>query len=271
MSIEPHGGKLVDRVVAGDARDARVSEAAGLPRIDLEDRQVSDLDMIGVGAMSPLTGFMGQKDYESVVKNIRLADGTPWPFPMGLRVSKEVADAAGERAALHAPDGKLLAVIDITDRYEGNKQDEAKHVYRTEDEAHPGVAALYSQGDVNLGGDIQVVDRPDAEFPQLKFDPADMRAKFDEFGWNTIVGFQTRNPIHRAHEYLLKCALEIVDGVLIHPLVGATKSDDIPADIRVKCYEGPAGATTSRTTARCWPPTRPPCGTPDRARPSSTR
>ncbi|GJM43562.1 MAG: sulfate adenylyltransferase [Gemmatimonadota bacterium] len=237
MSIEPHGGKLINRCVDGGTRDKLVSEAASLPRVDLDDRQVSDLDMIAVGAMSPLTGFMGEADYQSVVKDLRLADGTVWPFPMGLRVSKEIADQVGARAALFSPEGNLLAVMDVTEKYQGDKKAEARHVYGTDEQKHPGVAALYEQGEVNLAGDIHMLGRRGADFPQLHADPADLRARFDQLGWKTVVGFQTRNPIHRAHEYLLKCALEIVDGVLIHPLVGATKSDDIPADIRVRCYE----------------------------------
>lgn len=237
MGIEPHGGKLVNRCVEGGARERLVAEAANLPRVDLDERQAADLDMIAVGAMSPLTGFMGEKDYRSVVKDIRLADGTPWPFPMGLRVSEDVADRVSERAALHDPSGNLLAVLDVTEKYRGDKQEEARAVYLTDEDKHPGVAALYAQGDVNLAGDIHMVGRLVPDFPQLKNDPAELRAKFEALGWNEVCGFQTRNPIHRAHEYLLKVALEIVDGVLIHPLVGATKSDDIPADVRVKCYE----------------------------------
>jgi sulfate adenylyltransferase len=237
MSIEPHGGKLVNRCVEGGERQKLVHEAPGLTKVQLDERQVSDLDMIAVGAMSPLTGFMGEKDYRSVVKDIRLADGTVWPFPMGLRVDRATADAAGGRVALHGTSGELLAVMDVTEKYAGDKKEEARHVYGTDDEAHPGVAALYAQGDVNLAGGIHMVNRVQQEFPALQGDPADLRARFDKLGWKTVCGFQTRNPIHRAHEYLLKCALEIVDGLLIHPLVGSTKSDDIPADVRVKCYE----------------------------------
>jgi sulfate adenylyltransferase len=237
MSIAPHGGTLVDRRVTGDARKALIAEAAKLPRVDLDERQLADLDMIAVGAMSPIGGFLGEKDYRSVVKDMRLASGAPWSLPICLRVGRDKSREVKDRVALWG-DGHLLAVMDVTERYEGDKKVEAKHVYRTDEEAHPGVAALYGQGDVMLGGPVHVVDRVRyTEFNQYRNDPADLRARFDQLGWRTVVGFQTRNPIHRAHEYLIKCALEIVDGALIHPLVGATKSDDIPADVRVRCYE----------------------------------
>jgi sulfate adenylyltransferase len=237
MSIAPHGGNLIDRRVSGAERDAMVAEARSLPRVDLDERQLADLDMIAVGAMSPLEGFLGEKDYRSVVKDMRLADGTPWSLPITLRVSKEKADEIRGRAALWGA-GRLLAVMDVAERFESDKRDEAKHVFRTDEEAHPGVAALYGQGDVVLGGPVHAVDRvPYEDFSEHRNDPAELRAKFEKLGWRTVVGFQTRNPIHRAHEYLIKCALEIVDGALIHPLVGATKADDIPADVRVRCYE----------------------------------
>ncbi|MGH2570215.1 MAG: sulfate adenylyltransferase [bacterium] len=235
MSIEPHGGKLIDRRAPGRERDKLVAEAAGLPRVNLSDRQVSDLDMIAVGAMSPLAGFMGQKDYRSVVDEMRLADGTPWPFPITLDVPRDAARTVRDRAALWA-DGKLLAVMEVTEKFEGDKREQARKVYRTDDAAHPGVAALYASGEVMLAGPVHVVDRPKRPFADHQNDPAELRAKFDSFGWKTVVGFQTRNPIHRAHEYLIKCAMEIVDGALIHPLVGETKSDDIPAEVRMKCY-----------------------------------
>jgi sulfate adenylyltransferase len=238
MSLEPHGGTLVRRLVDGDVKNRLAADAAGLPRITLNEWQVSDLDMIAVGAMSPLTGYMSRKDYKSVLTAMRLENGTPWPFPITLRVDRETAAKVRDRAALHGPDGKLLAVLDVADRYEGDKKEEARAVFRTDEEAHPGAAALYSMGDVILAGDVHVVARPETEeFRAYRLDPTDTRAKFRELGWKTIVGFQTRNPIHRAHEYLVKCALEMVDGALIHPLVGATKSDDIPATTRMRCYE----------------------------------
>jgi sulfate adenylyltransferase len=238
MSITPHGGTLVSRLVGGEAKNRLVSDAAGLPRITLTEWQVSDLDMIAVGAMSPLTGYMSKKDYSSVLRSMRLADGTPWPFPISLRVDRETAAKVRDRAAIHGPDGRLLAVLDVVEKFEGDKKEEARSVFRTDEEAHPGAAALYALGDVMLAGDVHVVARPvQTEFLQYRLDPADTRAKFAELGWKTIVGFQTRNPIHRAHEYLIKCALEMVDGALVHPLVGATKSDDIPATTRMRCYE----------------------------------
>jgi len=237
MSIAPHGGKLIDRRVTGEAREALIKEAASLPRVDLDERQLADLDMIAVGAMSPLSGFLGEKDYKSVVKDMRLADGTPWSLPITLRVDASRAGEFTSKAALYG-EGKLLAVMDVQEKYQGDKKEEAVNVYRTDEDAHPGVAALYGQGDLILGGPVHVVDRvPHTDFNEYRMDPADLRAKFEKLGWRTVVGFQTRNPIHRAHEYLIKVALEIVDGALIHPLVGATKSDDIPADVRVKCYE----------------------------------
>jgi sulfate adenylyltransferase len=238
MSIQPHGGALVRRLVEGAERTRLLAEAASLPRITLNEWQASDLDMIAVGAMSPLTGYMGPKDYRSVVDSMRLASGTPWPLPICLRVDRETAAKVKDRAALHHADGKLLAVLDVAEKHEGDKQAEARAVFRTDEQAHPGVAALYSMGDVMLAGDVHVLDRPKhTEFLQYRLDPTDLREKFKQNGWRTIVGFQTRNPIHRAHEYLIKCALEIVDGALVHPLVGATKSDDIPAGTRMRCYE----------------------------------
>jgi sulfate adenylyltransferase len=172
-----------------------------------------------------------------VVKDMRLADSTPWSLPITLRVDASRAGEFKNKAALYG-EGKLLAVMDVQEKYRGDKKDEAKNVYRTDDDKHPGVAALYAQGDLILGGPVHVVDRfPHSDFNEYRNDPADLRAHFEKLGWRTVVGFQTRNPIHRAHEYLIKCALEIVDGALIHPLVGATKSDDIPADVRVRCYE----------------------------------
>ncbi|MGA8100062.1 MAG: sulfate adenylyltransferase, partial [Candidatus Cybelea sp.] len=168
-----------------------------------------------------------------VVPTMRLANGLPWSIPVVLAVDRDEAPTPGTRAALYDGQGALRAVIEVEDVFEYDKGDEARNVYRTEDEKHPGVAALYERKDVLIGGPVSVLPR---EHDPESLSPAQTRAEFERRGWKTIVGFQTRNPVHRAHEYIQKCALEIVDGLLLHPLVGETKSDDIPADVRMRCY-----------------------------------
>jgi sulfate adenylyltransferase len=232
--VAPHGGTLVDRVVTGADADALRTKAQSLPLVTLTDTQAADLEMIAVGAMSPIEGFLGKADYESVLENVRLASGAVWSLPITLRVHEDVA---GDEVALASPDGQLLAVMQVTERYEGDKTREAELVYGTTEDAHPGVAILYSQGDVILAGPVQVFDFQPNLFGELLLTPAQTRAKFEEHGWKTVVGFQTRNPVHRAHEYILKSSLEIVDGLLLHPLVGRTKEGDIPAEVRMKCYD----------------------------------
>jgi sulfate adenylyltransferase len=239
QTIAPHGGTLIDRFVPEPQRAAIAASAAVLPKIPLNARQVSDLELIAIGAASPLTGFMSQDDYKSVVHKMQLANGLPWTIPITLAVTPEQAAALkpGSQAALTDETGHLLAVLTVRDTYAYDKQVEAQHIYRTTEEAHPGVAALYAQPDVLVGGDVDVLDLPAHEdFPEYYLTPAQTRAYFAQKGWRSVVGFQTRNPVHRAHEYLQKCALEMVDGLLLHPLVGQTKGDDIPADVRMKCY-----------------------------------
>jgi len=238
--IAPHGGTLINRIVTGAARDALLDKARSLPQLQIDERAQSDVEMIAVGAFSPLPGFLGHADYRTVVDSMRLTSGVPWPIPVTLQVSRAQADKLkeGTEVAL-VDDGKtILAVLALTDRYRPNREEEAKKVYGTTETAHPGVAAVLGGGEVYLGGNIHVVNRPDTvAFPAYHRDPAQTRALFHERGWRTVVGFQTRNPIHRAHEYITKCALEIVDGLLLHPLVGKTKSDDVPAEVRMRCYE----------------------------------
>ena len=237
---EPYGGTLVDLVVSEAERQELGREVADLPAIPLDSRTTSDFELLANGGFSPLGGFMGESDYRSVVDSMQLGNGLPWSVPVTLSVP---ADRAGElkggvRAALRDESGLPLGVIEIDDVYQRDKKHEAEQVYRTADEAHPGVAALYASGDLVLGGRVQALRLPDHEnFPERHFTPAQTRAAFAERGWRTVVGFQTRNPIHRAHEYLIKVALEGVDGALVHPLVGDTKDDDIPADVRMRCYE----------------------------------
>jgi sulfate adenylyltransferase len=226
--IEPHGGKLVDRT------GPRPDGVERFEQIALTSRELSDLDMLASGALSPLEGFMARHDYERVVDEMRLGNGLPWALPVCLAVDRE---PDGDRAVLTDADGAPLAVLDVKQVYEYDKEREAERCFRTTDEAHPGVARLYEQKPLYLAGRVTVFERVEPPFPQLAFDPAQTRAAFAERGWRRVVGFQTRNPIHRAHEYLTKGALETVDGLLIHPLVGETKSDDVPAATRVECYE----------------------------------
>jgi sulfate adenylyltransferase len=226
--IAPHGGELVER--AGE----RPADLESLEAVPLTSRELSDLDMLASGALSPLDGFMGREDYESVVESMRLASGLPWALPVCLAVPKA---PKGERVVLADESGRALAVLDVQDVYSYDKEREAERCFRTTDDAHPGVARLYAQHDRYLAGRVTVFERREPSFPELHRDPAETRALFTERGWKRVVGFQTRNPIHRAHEYLTKCALETVDGLLVHPLVGETKSDDVPAAVRVQAYD----------------------------------
>ncbi len=238
--IPPHGGALVDRSLRGSLRAAARDKAASLPCIPLSRMNLADLEMIAVGAYSPLTGFMRSEDYRRVVDEMRLSNGLVWPIPVTLAVSEAQASTLheGQEIALCQGD-RPLAIMVIDEIYPYDKHHEAREVYRTADEAHPGVARIYAQGDVLLGGDFWLFDWPTAtttEFPEIRYTPAQLRRMFIERGWRRVVGFQTRNPIHRAHEYIQKTALEIVDGLLLHPLVGETKKDDIPADVRIASY-----------------------------------
>lgn len=232
--IAPHGGLLID-LVASAGREAELrARAGGLPRIVLTARQLSDLDLLAIGALSPLEGFMGESDYTSVVADMRLANGLVWSIPVTLAVDRANVPRDDGEIALYDEAGELRAILNLRERFAYDKTREAREVYGTEDGAHPGVAAIYAQGDVLLGGPVTVFRT--IETDPYRLTPAQTRAEFAARGWRTIVGFQTRNPVHRAHEYIQKCALELVDGLLLHPLVGETKADDIPADVRMQCY-----------------------------------
>ena len=225
--IEPHGGKLVDRT------GPRPDGIDRLEQIPLTSRELSDLDMLASGALSPLEGFMNQHDYERVVEEMRLARGLPWALPVCLAVDRA---PDGEQVVLTDEAGTPLAMLEVDEAYEYDKEREAERCFRTIDDDHPGVARLYQQKPLYLAGRVTVFERAEPSFPEIALDPAQTRATFSERGWRRVVGFQTRNPIHRAHEYLTKVALETVYGLLIHPLVGETKSDDVPAATRVDCY-----------------------------------
>ncbi|MGI8648826.1 MAG: sulfate adenylyltransferase [Rubrobacter sp.] len=237
----PHGGELIDRRAPEDEREERRQRAGELNKVAVGPRQLSDLEMISTGVFSPIKGFMTKDDYTSVVETMHLKDGNVWSLPITLSATDEEANAVseGDEVALADHDGRIVATMLVEDKFGYDKKREAKEVYRTDDEDHPGVANVYKQGDTLLGGEIPLIeDQPNPRpFPQYYFEPAELRRSFEKKGWKTIVGFQTRNPVHRAHEYIQKSALEIVDGLLLNPLVGETKSDDISAPVRMKSYE----------------------------------
>ena len=237
--IRPHGGQLINREVTGLERERLIEASAGMPVLSLNAREVPDFEMIATGAYSPLEGFLCEADYRSVRSNMRLANGVAWPIPITLSATEEKAELLreGEDVALYQ-DKHLLGVLHLAEKYTYDKAREAELVFRTTDTAHPGVRALYNQGEWLLGGRISLLNRPRGlEFSEYRRDPAETRALFRQRGWRRVVAFQTRNPVHRAHEYIQKCALEIADGLLLHPLVGETKADDIPAEVRMRSYE----------------------------------
>ena len=240
-TIAPHGGDLVDLLVPEDRREATRAEADHLPKLMVNARELSDLEMLAVGALSPLTGFVGEADYVSVLETMHLSGGLAWAIPVTLSLTDDDVKriGAGNSVALLSRErGDPIAVVDVAEVFKRDRQKEALGVYGTEDLEHPGVRALHDAGDFCLAGTVRALGLPEHDdFLSYRLTPAQTRAAFAERGWRTVVGFQTRNPIHRAHEYLQKCALEIVDGLLVHPLVGATKGDDVPADVRMRCYE----------------------------------
>jgi len=238
----PHGGQLNPLLIEGEELEEEREKAKSLPTIHLTSRETSDLIMMAMGAFSPLEGFMGQDDYTRVVENRHMADGTLWPVPITLSVSKEQAGSLpidSEIALVDEESDELMGSMKVTEKFTYDKKLEAKRVFRTEDEAHPGVAKLLAQKEFLLAGPVKAFS--EGPYPTLYGKhfgrPAETRKIFEERGWSTVAAFQTRNPIHRSHEYCTKIALEVCDGILIHPLVGKLKADDIPAEIRMKCYE----------------------------------
>ncbi len=237
--IAPHGGELVLNMAGENERAELQERARSLPQILVGSRQLADLEMLAIGAYSPLGGFMKRADYLGVVNDMHLANGLPWTVPITLSTTSEQAATLkeGSQVALLNEHSTLQAVMTIEEKYGYDKQHEASKVYRTTEEAHPGVNAMYQQGDILLGGPVRVVALQNQTFAQYRYTPGQSRQLFVERGWKRVVGFQTRNPVHRAHEYIQKCAMETVDGLYLHPLVGDTKGDDIPADVRMRCYE----------------------------------
>lgn len=240
MSNKPHGGTLVNRELPESEKAEALLKAESLKTILANSWVISDIELIGIGGFSPLTGFMGKADYECVVNNYRLVNGTVWTIPITLSVTKDEAEQyeIGDEVALKGADNVIYGTIKLEEKYTYDKELEAQNIYGTTEDKHPGVKKLYERGDVYLGGPITLLTRPDhGDFNKFYMDPSETRQMFAELGWKTIVGFQTRNPVHRAHEYIQKCALEAVDGLLLNPLVGETKADDVPADIRMESYQ----------------------------------
>ena len=239
MSIEPHGGRLIGRVLAEGPRQEMLARAQELPRVPVSARILRDMENIATGVMSPLTGFMNHGDFKSVVDDMHLANGLVWTIPIVLSTDRDTAKdlREGSDVALVDPSGDVAAVLHLEDKFTTDKKHYALQVFRTTDDEHPGVRRVYEEDDVYLGGPIDLLKVQPDPFQHRDLAPAETRYLFREKGWKRVVAFQTRNPIHRAHEYVQKSALELVDGLLIHPLVGETKKDDVPADVRMTCYE----------------------------------
>ena len=241
MTIQPHGGKLINRLCSEEEKGELLARSRELPKSLLSKREVSDLELLATGVYSPLQGFMNSEAYNSVVDSMHLPNGLPWALPIVHAVSEDFADGVseGDEIALVDGEGAVLGMMEVTDKFTFDPKKEAREVYRTDDLEHPGVAALHDMPPVLLGGPVTAIHLPghDPIFQEYLLTPRETRYFFKYKGWDRVVAFQTRNPIHRAHEYIQKCALEMVDALLIHPLIGETKAGDIPADVRMKCYE----------------------------------
>lgn len=239
-TIQAHGGTLVNRLVTGTEREELLSIAQKLYKIPVNKWTISDIDLIAVGGFSPLTGFMEEEDYVSVVEKMRLSNGIVWSIPITLAVDTDQAskiDIGQQVALVGEHDDVVYAILDVRSIFKADQKHEAVKVFKTDDPAHPGVQKLLSRPNTYVGGPLQVLNRPKPEkFEDFYFTPEETRKIFVDKGWKTVVGFQTRNPVHRAHEYIQKSAMEIVDGLFLNPLVGETKSDDISADVRMESY-----------------------------------
>lgn len=240
--IPPHGGELKPLLLQGEALSEQLARAATLPQVRLSSREVGDLIMLGIGGFTPLTGFMNHADWQGVCDNYTLTDGNFFPVPITLSTDKLIADKLKlnhDIALVNSENNAIMAVLNLAEKYSIDKKHEAKQIFRTDDPAHPGVKMLFQQGEINLAGQVKVLSQGDfpLNYPTLFLTPAETRKLFAERGWSTIAAFQTRNPMHRSHEYLVKIAIEICDGVLVHSLLGNLKADDIPAPVRTKAID----------------------------------
>ncbi|MFN2545197.1 MAG: sulfate adenylyltransferase [Actinomycetota bacterium] len=238
--IAPHGGTLVDLLVSPDEAEKLAEEATNYPKHRVSERELADLEMLAVGALSPLEGFQPEQEYRSIIETMHLTNGLPWTIPVTLSLDDEGLKRIGrsEAITLLGLDDQPLAVLEVQEVYKRDRESESVSVFGTTDLEHPGVSALHDAGDWIVAGSVKALRLPEHDtFTQYRLTPAQTRQAFRERDWKRVVGFQTRNPVHRAHEYIQKCALEIVDGLLLHPLMGATKSDDVPGEVRMRCYE----------------------------------
>ncbi len=236
---EPHGGKLVDRLVVGPKREKLVEEAREMPKVVLDQNTAMDLWQIATGGFSPLEGFMTRADYERVLAEARLENGLVWPLPVVLPAKQEefAALKEGDQAALVSASGRILGVIRVEEKFSVDLRREALAIYGYDDPEHPGVAKVLRRSDLLLGGPIWVLDRPELPFADVCRTPAELRAEFKARGWRTVAGFQTRNPPHRAHEHLQRIALELLDGLLIHPVLGEKKPGDFKNEAIIEAYK----------------------------------
>lgn len=242
----PHGGKLVNLMLEGREKEEWLEKVNKLTKIRVTPVTLANIEMLAVGGYSPLTGFMDKETYQSVVREMRLPNGLVWPIPITLPVSEDELKGVTSSEAIAIcgecygdSEPKVYAIVQVRDVFKRNKEEEAKLVFGTTDTNHPGVDRIFREPEWLVGGDVFVLQLPShpPEIQKHYLTPQETRSIFQSRGYKRVVGFQTRNPLHRAHEYLVKCALETVDGLLLHPLVGPTKSDDIPAEVRMRCYE----------------------------------
>ena len=233
--VRPHGGgELKPLLLAGDALAAEKSRAASLPKLKMSSRETGDLIMLGIGGFTPLDGFMTKSDWQGVCDGYKMANGLFWPIPITLSTDDETIKEGNEIALVSGESGEIMGTMKVTDKYTIDKAHECMMVYKTTDLDHPGVKMVMAQGKYNLAGPVKVVSTGGfkEQYGEQFMTPAETRAKFEQLGWSKIAAFQTRNPMHRSHEYLAKIAIETMDGVLVHSLLGALKPGDIPAEVR---------------------------------------